>query len=117
MQSSFFEVQQHGDVALLVLTPDRMTEEENLEQLDRDWVALTDTYQIRHIVLDLSAVQYMTSAAIAKLIALHRRLVRNEGQLVLCSLQPEVTGTLATSHLLSYFKVAGTPAEALALYA
>lgn len=84
----------------------QLTEEENLEELDRDFVTLTDSFQMKKIVLDMTSVTFMTSAAIGKLISLHRRLARSDGRLVLCCLQPDVEGTLATSHLLNYFCVA-----------
>jgi anti-sigma B factor antagonist len=110
--SSFFQIQDDQGITCLKMTRPRLTEEENLEQLDRDFNALADTYQVRYIVLNLGSVSYLTSAAIAKLISLHRRLVRNEGQLVLCSLQPEVESILGMSHLLDYFTVAKSPEAA-----
>lgn len=114
--SSFFQLRQSGDVAVLSLTRPRLTEEENLEQLDRDFNTLTDTFHIRRIVVDLTPVSYLTSAAIAKLISLHRRLARSEGQLVLCSLHPQVAETLQTAHLLDYFSVTPNTDSALASF-
>lgn len=116
IQSSFFDVQplEAETGTLLVITRCRLTEEENLEQLDRDFLTLTDKLQVRKIILDLTSVLYMSSSAIGKLISLHRRLVRAEGRLVLCSLQPEVRETLSTSHLLTYFSVADSAETAVA---
>jgi anti-sigma B factor antagonist len=114
--SSFFRIRHEQGITCLEMTRPRLTEEENLEQLDHDFNALADTYQVRQIVLDLGTVRYLTSAAIAKLISLHRRLVRNEGQLILCSLQPEVESILGTSHLLDYFTVAESPEAARAQF-
>jgi len=107
-QSSFFDVQPltSGEAVLLAMRKKQLTEEENLEELERDFVTLTDSFQIRKIALDMTSVTFMTSAAIGKLISLHRRLVRSEGRLILCCLQPDVEGTLSTSHLLTYFCVA-----------
>jgi anti-sigma B factor antagonist len=115
-QSSFFRVEDAEGVTVLSMTQPRLTEDENLEQLDRDFNALADTFQVRKIVLDLGSVGYLTSAAIAKLISLHRRLARSEGQLVLCTLQEQVSSTLATSHLLNYFSVAANPDAARAQF-
>ncbi|WP_437230786.1 STAS domain-containing protein [Planctomicrobium sp. SH661] len=119
IKSSFFEIQslEANDGTLLVMSKNRLTEDENLEQLDRDFMTLTDTFHVRRIILDLTSVTYMTSAAIGKLISLHRRLTRNEGRLVLCSLQPEVQSTLKTSHLLTYFRVADSSSAASELFA
>jgi anti-anti-sigma factor len=57
----------------------------------------------------------MTSSAIGKLIALHRRVNRAEGRMILCELTPDVSATLDTSRLLGYFAV--EPDLAAALYA
>jgi len=95
-----------GQGAVLVITRRQLTEEENLEELDQDFTTLMDSLQMRQLVLDLSAVAFMTSAAIGKVISLHRRLARSQGRLVLCGLQPGVEETLSTSHLLTYFHVA-----------
>jgi len=116
IQSSFFDIQQQEDITFLCMLPSRLTEEENLEQLDRDLSMLTGSYRVRNLVLDLTSVQYMSSAAIGKLISLHRRLGREDGQLVLCNLQQEVSETLETSNLLTYFKVAPTAVDALSFF-
>ena len=112
-RSEFFQLSEEDGVAVVSLTKPRLSEEANLEQLDQEFNVLADTYHLRRIVVDLAMVVYLTSAAVGKLIALHRRLARNQGQLVLCSLQPEVSSVLAASHLLDYFKVAQTPEAAL----
>lgn len=113
-RSSFFRLQDEQGVAVLNITRPRLTDEENLEQLEQELSALVDTFQVRQIVLDLNDVHYMTSAAIGKLIALHRRLARGGGQLVLCSLQPDVSAVFEASHLIDYFKVSSSPSAALA---
>jgi anti-anti-sigma factor len=112
--STFFEVRQEPEAAILTMTREQLTEDENLEQFDEDLISLVDTYQVRRIVIDLASVGYLTSSAIGKLIALHRRLARQNGRLVLCSLHPEVEHILKTSHLLDYFSIAPTCEDAQA---
>lgn len=98
---------------LLLMNRPSLTEEENLEQLERDFISLMDTYGVRQVILDLQSVNYVTSAAVGKLIALHRRLARANGRLILCSLQSDVQSTLALSQLLNYFNVTETADDAL----
>jgi Anti-anti-sigma regulatory factor (antagonist of anti-sigma factor) len=115
MQSSFFDTQPvpGGTGMLLLMNRPSLTEEENLEQLERDFISLMDTYGVRQVILDLQSVNYVTSAAVGKLIALHRRLARANGRLILCSLQSNVQSTLALSQLLNYFNVTETADDAL----
>jgi anti-sigma B factor antagonist len=112
-QSSFFEWRDAAGIAVLQVARPQLTDEDNLELFDRDFCTLTDTYQRRQVVLDMSQVGYMTSAAIGKLITFHRRLSRGGGQLVLCSLQNAVASALSASHLLDYFVISATPEAAL----
>lgn len=115
-ESRFFAVHDEAGVTVLDVQQSQLTEEENLEDFDRELRTLQDTYHIRQIVLDLSRVNYMTSSAIGKLITLHRRLARNQGQLVICSLRPAVEDVLETSQLLRYFSVSPSPDAALARF-
>ncbi|WP_437192877.1 STAS domain-containing protein [Planctomicrobium sp. SH527] len=116
MKSSFFKVQQHGEIAVLSLLQPRLSEEENLEELDFELHALVEKCQVHNVIIDLSVVTYLTSTAIGKLISLHRRMARQDGQLVLCSLQSGVVDILTASHLLDYFRVVPAQKDALALF-
>lgn len=116
MKSNFFKVQQTGEVAVLTLLQPRLSEEENLEELDFELHLLVEKYQIQNVIIDLTAVTYLTSTAIGKVIGLHRRMVRQNGQLILCSLQSGVVDILNASHLLDYFRVVPSQEDALALF-
>ena len=59
--------------------------------------------KVAKIVLNMEQVRYFTSSVIGKLIMLHRRMSRSEGQMVLTKLRPEVEEILSTSQLLNYF--------------
>jgi anti-anti-sigma factor len=108
----FFCIAEHGDIAVLTLNLNQLSEEENLDELDSEWSTVVDKCHLRKLVLDMNAVQFMTSAAMAKFIGWHRRMVRNEGQMVLCSLQSEVESALDTASLTSYFRIAPNVDEA-----
>lgn len=104
--SSFFDLQDEGDIAVVVMKCEQLTDDENLEQLDRELVQVLGDTPGRKIICDLSSVQYLTSSAIGKLISLHRKAIRTESRVVFCGLQPTVHDILATSHLLQYFSIA-----------
>jgi anti-anti-sigma factor len=57
----------------------------------------------------------VTSAALGKLISLHRNLHRREGRLVVCGVQGMVADVLQTARLTDYFTMATTADEAVAL--
>ena len=103
--SSFFKLHEVDDVAVVTMTRDQLSDDDNLEQLDQELMIL-GVESGRKLVCDLSSVKYLTSSAIGKLISLHRKSTRTDSQVVLCNLQPTVQDILSTSHLLQYFTVA-----------
>jgi anti-sigma B factor antagonist len=104
--SSFFTLTDDEGIAHLVLDRNQLTEEDNLAQLDQEFSALIDTFHARKVIVDMTAVAYLTSAGVGRLISLHRRLARANGQLVLCSLSKTVSSILSQSNLINYFHVA-----------
>ncbi len=64
------------------------------------------------IILNLSGVDYLSSAGVRVLMATSRRLSRENGKLVLCELKQGVREVLGMSGLLTVFVIAATEAEA-----
>jgi len=104
--SSFFQLERAGEFPVAVIQRQQLSEEDNLEEFGFDLSALVDKLNCTKLVLDMSRVKYMTSAAIGRLIAFHRRLNRDKGALVLCDVSSTVREILSASQLLSYFRVA-----------
>jgi len=104
--SSFFKLHEVDDVAVVTMTRDQLSDDDNLEQLDQELMQILGVESGRKLVCDLSSVKYLTSSAIGKLISLHRKSTRTDSQVVLCNLQPTVQDILSKSHLLQYFTVA-----------
>lgn len=111
---AYFDVREDGDVAIACVTVPQLTEEENIEQMGQEFFSLVGQYDCRRLVVDLSRVDYATSAALGKLITLHRRLHRSDGQLVLCGIRGALADILTTSRLLDYFNVADDVEQATA---
>ena len=84
---------QDGTVVLEVL-PGRTPKPEDIAQLVR---SLRRTSQIRHVVADLSALDFANSSFIASLIGLHRQVQAAGGRLVVSDVTPLVREEL---HLL-----------------
>jgi anti-sigma B factor antagonist len=84
----------------------QLTDDDNIEQLGEALFSLLKKDARSQIILDLSQLDFVTSAVLGKFITLHRRLHRQGGALVLCSLQPNLRETLRASRLLDYFQTA-----------
>ena len=103
-----------GDIHIVTVNRDRLTDEDNMEQFGQDFNLLIEKHEITKMILGLNRVQYMTSSAIGKLIGFHRKLNRSGGTLILCDLTSEVSSTLETSRLLTYFNNCPDLATAIA---
>lgn len=103
---SYFDLDVDGEIAVVSFQKEQFTEEDNLEQFGIELFSLVDQYQFRKIVLSLAPVQYVTSSVLGKFITLHRKLGRNDGQLVLCEIHNDLENVLTTSKLMTYFTTA-----------
>lgn len=95
-----------GDVSIVSFTIPRLTDDENIEQIGRELLAVIEHYGRRKVVVDLGNVDYLTSSVLGKLITMHRRLHRAGGRMVLCGFRNEVAEVLETSRLDEYFETA-----------
>jgi len=55
------------------------------------------------ILLDMTGVEYMSSAGLRTLLSIHRQNIAKEGKLVLVGLNEELTDTMDTTGFLQYF--------------
>ena len=54
-----------------------------------------------HVILDMDAVTYLSSAGIRPLLTLKRQVTQREGRLILCNLKPDVEGVFVATRLIS----------------
>lgn len=111
---AYFDLNVQDDVAVATLHGEQLTEEDNLEQLGQELFALVEQFQFRKVLLSLRPLRHVSSSVLGKLITLHRKLGRHEGQLVLCEIRDELREVLSTSKLLTYFTTADDIAAGLA---
>jgi anti-sigma B factor antagonist len=113
--SQYLEIQEQNGVACVQFKENRLTDEDNIEQIGRELFALTDQYHCKKVILDLTDLKMLTSSVLGKMITLHRKLHRSNGKLVLCNAGDYVTEVLETSRLHDYFHVADDQSAALKL--
>lgn len=66
------------------------------------------------LVLDMSAVEFMSSAGLRLMLSLYRQATSLGGQIVLAGLSPELVDTMSATGFLASFKTTDTVDEALA---
>ena len=113
----YFEAAEQDGLVVVTFSVSHINDEENIEELGHEVFALVDQFGFRKVALSMANVEYITSSVVGKIITLHRKLHRLDGQLVVCDLTPGVHEILSASHLLTYFSVAETTADALRILA
>ena len=113
----YFEAAEQDGLVVVTFSVSHINDEENIEELGHEVFALVDQFGFRKVALSMANVEYITSSVVGKIITLHRKLHRLDGQLVVCDLTPGVHEILSASRLLTYFSVAETTADALRILA
>ncbi len=81
------------------------------------WLAERLQAKEQRLVLDMSALEYISSAGLRSLLAAAKQLKAVGGAVVLCSISGTVEEVFRMSGFLAIFKVAGSAAEAVESFA
>jgi anti-sigma B factor antagonist len=65
------------------------------------------------IVLDMSGVEYMSSAGLRMLLSMYRQISRQNGSIVLVGLAEEIKDTMSVTGFLNFFTIRDTVDEGL----
>jgi len=110
------DVEDHGDIAVVTFIDNKIIDEQNINAIGEDLVRLVDELGRRKILLNFSKVEFLSSAALGKLIALNRKLQGVKGSLVLCGISKEISEVFKITRLDKLFKIKNTEQEALASF-
>ena len=83
----------------------KILDETNIQIVGNQLFALVDDENRRKIVLDFSNVEYLSSAALGKLITLDKKVKANSGKLRLCNVRPEIYEVFAITRLNKLFEM------------
>ena len=108
--SGFFRVDRQDDLAAVTVVRNRITDEDNVEQFGQSLIDLVETGGVRRLLVDASDLSYVTSSVLGKLIHVHRRMSREGGRMVICSVRPELMEILEATRLTTLFELAQDPA-------
>jgi len=97
------------DVAIFEVLPDRAPAD-----IDRLADSLTKVNDAPRVILNMSGIDLVSSLFLARVLELHKRIQRREGELVLCCLHPQVQDILVSTRLDTLFEIAEDEEAALA---
>ena len=94
-----------GDVAVVQFVDKKILDEQNIQMIGDDLFRLVDELGRRKLLLNFSNVEFMSSAALGKLIRLHQRMVQVGGKLVLCNIAKEIMTVFTLTKLDKMLKI------------
>jgi anti-sigma B factor antagonist len=111
------EVTEVGDVTVVRFRDRKIVEDINIQELGSEMFKLIEAEQRKKLVLNFSTVDFLSSAALGKLITLDKKMKSNGGILKLSNIRPEIYEVFAITRLNRVFDIKDDEADALAAFA
>ncbi len=88
-----------------------------IQELGQELFALVEDENRRNLLLNFTNVEFLSSAALGKLISLHKKVERASGNLKLTNIRPEIYDVFKITRLNEKFDIKDEQEEALAEFA
>lgn len=99
------EVEDIGDVTVVNFTDRKILDEQNIQIIGEQLFSLVDEAGRRKILLNFGNVEYLSSAALGKLITLNKKLQAAGGRLILCNIDPQIYEVFEITKLNKLFNI------------
>src|SRR3984893_3285883 len=83
------EVEHIGDVTVVNFVDRKILDEQNIQIIGDQLFALVEEEGARKMLLNFGNVEYLSSAALGKLITLNKKLQNAGGRLILCNIDAQ----------------------------
>jgi anti-sigma B factor antagonist len=105
-----------GEVAMVQFLDRKIMDHAAIQELGDELLALVEKDQRKNLLLNFTGVEFLSSAALNKLIILNKRIKTLGGKLQLSNLRPEIFDVFAVTRLTQLFSIKKTEQEALATF-
>ena len=94
-----------GDVTVVRFIDKKILDEQNIQMIGDDLFKLVDELGRKKLLLDFTPVEFLSSAALGKLIRLHQRLATGGGKLILCGISKTILEIFELTKLDKMLKI------------
>lgn len=84
------EVEDIGDVTVVNFIDKKILDEQNIQVIGEQLFRLVDDLGRTKLLLNFGNVEYLSSAALGKLITLNKKVNSASGKLILCNIAPNI---------------------------
>jgi len=99
------EVEPIGDVLVVNFVDRKILDEQNIQVIGEQLFGLVDQEGARKLLLNFGNVEYLSSAALGKLITLNKKLQQAGGRLILCNIDPQIYEVFEITKLDKFFNI------------
>ena len=99
------EVEDIGDVTVVNFVDRKILDEQNIQVIGEQLFSLVDESGRRKVLLNFHNVEYLSSAALGKLITLNKKLQAAGGRLILCNIDPQIYEVFEITKLDKFFNI------------
>ena len=110
------DIEEIGDVTVAKFIDKKILDETNIQIVGNQLFGLTDEDGRTKIILDFANVEYLSSAALGKLITMDKKVKAAKGRLRLCNIRPDIYEVFAITKLNKLFDVCKNEEQALASF-
>ncbi|MGE0757733.1 MAG: STAS domain-containing protein [Pirellulaceae bacterium] len=99
------EVTEVGEVTVVKFHDRKILDAAAIEQLGGELFALVENEHRKNLLLNFSGVEFLSSAALNKLIILDKKVKTNGGRLKMCQVRPEIAEIFSITRLDKLFDI------------
>jgi len=107
------EVGKNGDVIVVRLGKHRVLDELTVNEISDELLGVADRPDCHRLLLDFSGVAQLSSAMLAQLVRLHRKMEPKGEKLRLCGINSQLRSAFATTRLDRLFDITDNKADGL----
>ncbi len=110
------QVTEVGEVTVVRFVDRKILDEANIQELGQELFKLVEEDRRKNLLLNFSSVEFLSSAALGKLITLDKKIKSHGGKLKLSNIRPEIYEVFAITKLNKLFDIKDDEADALAVF-
>lgn len=107
------DIEEIGDVTVARFIDKKILDETNIQIIGNQLFGLVDEDGRLKIVLDFVNVEYLSSAALGKLITMDKKVKAAKGKLRLCNIRPDIHEVFTITKLNKLFRIYDNQDQAL----
>jgi anti-sigma B factor antagonist len=99
------EVEDIGDITVVNFIDKKILDEQNIQIIGDQLFRLVEELGRQKLLLNFGNVEYLSSAALGKLITLHKKVNAAGGKLILCNIDPQIREVFEITKLNKIFTI------------